>query len=260
MINRRTMLWALGAVAGSTAAGCSAASKPIQGWDDRFGADKAPGQKVSPRRLAALKPGRRGYVVVSRDGEPTEAAGGAAQTVGDEDSEHAFPVRISRARQDTEFPYRRRTPDGRIEHLGFAEDGTLHFGVVEDLEHEALTKYETPLPMIPAELNGGEPVTFEAELTVLDRSNPDRQKDRGSCEQTITYEADQRVICPPGRFNCLRIRSEYRAELTLATVRQTSVGWYAPGVGMVAEQRRERVRAFIINTDGRRRILLREKP
>lgn len=263
MINRRTILWTLGATAGSAITGCRAASKPIESWDDRFGPGNEPDQSVSPRLLLMLRPGRRPYVRVGENGELIESgdgAAGAAQAQSEGESDGGVVVRIERVRGETSFPYRLYTPNDRIEHLGFDEDGAILAGAVEDLEHEALTRYDPPLPMLPAGIEPGEPMTSRADLTVLDRSNPDRQKDRGSCERTITYEADQSVITPAGRFDCLRIRSEYEADLTLATVTQTSVAWYAPRVGMVAERYREQVKAFIINTDKQWRMLLREKP
>ena len=264
MIDRRTMLWTLGAMAGSVATGCKAVPKPVESWDDRFGPAEAPSRSFAPRILLALEPGRRQYLWVSEEGEETQDAGGsaaqAAESGDGEDGDASRSLRLERVADDPKYPYRLHTANGRIEHIGLGKEGSLIVGAVEDLEHEALTRYDPALPLIPADLKQDEPMTSKAKLTVLDRNNPDQERDSGSCEQTITYEADQRVITPAGQFDCLRLRTEYKAELTLATVNQTSRDWYAPRVGLVAKEHEERVRAFILNIDEQWRILLRERP
>lgn len=251
-------------MAGSIATGCKAVPKPVESWADRFGPAEPPSRSIAPRMLFALEPGRRQYLWISEEGgEPEDDGGGAARAAGnggEGDAEATRPVRLKRVDDDPEFPFRLHTANGRIEHIGLDKDGSLLIGAVEDLEHDALTRYDPALPRLPADLKQDEPMRFKAKLTVLDRNDTDRERDRGSCEQAITYEADQRVITPAGRFNCLRIRTEYKAELTLATVNQNTRDWYAPRVGLVAREHEERVRAFILNMDKEWRILLREKP
>jgi hypothetical protein len=204
---------------------------------------KPPSSMLSaPKLLLAATPGNWDYRLVEGTG------------AGNSVSIRFEPV------SDLAHPWRRHTSDQRIEHLGFDAQGNLLMGAVEDLKHQALTKYDPPLLVIPAAMKAGQSITVESNMTVLDRSDPRRKRDSGKCVKTIHYDADQAVNGPRGRTVCRRLSTVFRADLGLASVEATSQEWYAESIGLVAEKSEEKISALIFKMGGKRAIVLIDRP
>jgi len=155
-------------------------------------------------------------------------------------------IETTRAKGDEDFPFRRRLPRQRIEHVGVAADGSIIVGAVEDLSHHVITHFNPPMPLVPTGLKPDEPQTFESEMKIVSRDNPDRVTDTGTAKKTITYDADQRINRPEGDLQAHRIRSTYTATLKTAHVQMTTDSWYTPRAGLVAERESETVKALIL--------------
>jgi hypothetical protein len=160
---------------------------------------------------------------------------------------------------DPKFPVRRRTPDRRIEHLGYDAKGSLVLGAVEDLDHAAYTVYDPPLPLIPADMQPNSPMKFTCNMIVTDLKKPSVEKDRGSCVVTITADTLQPVTSPAGRYKCVRITSDYTAKLKLANIVTHTESWYAEDIGLIAEKSDETIKALFLSFGNHHTLLLRER-
>lgn len=215
------------------------AGDPPQRWTDRFA--PAPEAKApSAGKLVPLRPRRSAFTVTAGDGQGTPVE-----------------VRLEKV-DDPRYPYRRHTPGGRTAHLRQTEAGAIVVGAIEDERHNALTRYRTELPLIPADPERGEPIVTESKMVIYHLNDRDRVKDRGECTQKLVYHGPQRVTTPAGRFVAHRFSVVYRADLSLAQVKNTSRSWYAPGRGLIAQYADERISAFLLNEKTKRRMVLQE--
>ena len=154
----------------------------------------------------------------------------------------------------------RHAPDGRITHLTTDDAGNIIVPAVEDLDHDVITRYDPPLMLMPAALEPNTPIVIESSMTIVDRDDPERQVDEGTCRQMFVHDGDQVVLAPAGRFECHRIRMKYRAKLRFAEVTTQTVRHYAPDVGLIAEQTTEHVKALIVSWTKRQKMLLAAEP
>ncbi|MDP7348968.1 MAG: hypothetical protein QF735_12070, partial [Phycisphaeraceae bacterium] len=121
----------------------------------------------------------------------------------------------------------RHAPGGRITHLTVDAAGNIIVTAVEDLDHDVITRYDPPLMLMPAALEPNKPIIIESSMTIVDRDDPARQVDEGTCRQLFVHDGDQVVMAPAGRFDCHRIRMKYRAKLRFAEVTTQTVRHYA---------------------------------
>lgn len=162
---------------------------------------------------------------------------------------------------DQRVPLRRRRADGRVEHLGVADDGAVVLGAVEDPDDGVITRYEPPLTLVPADLPRDSPQVFEAEMTVRNLEPPHRVRGSGDATRTITYTGDDIIESPVGDFRARRIEASFRGEMSLATVTIDATEWYSPEVGLIREAVDERVRAALLfGRDRQRTITLENLP
>jgi hypothetical protein len=166
-------------------------------------------------------------------------------TAGDDVGE-VVSIDVTKAPGDDDFPYRRALPDQRIEHLGYAADGSIVVGAVEDLSHNVITTFDPPMPLVPVNLRPNEPQTFKSKMKIVSRKNPEQVTDTGEASKTITHDADQVVITPVGRFKAFRVHATYTAVLKTARVQTTEDSWYNPTLGLVADRDSETVTALIL--------------
>ena len=154
----------------------------------------------------------------------------------------------------------RHAPGGRITHLTTDDVGNIIVPAVEDLDHDVITRYDPPLLLMPAVLEPNTPIIIESSMTIVDRDDPARQVDEGTCRQMFVHDGDLVVIAPAGRFDCHRIRMKYRAKLRFADVTTQTVRHYAPDVGLIAEQTTEHVKAVIVSWTRRQKMMLATEP
>ncbi len=152
-------------------------------------------------------------------------------------------MRLSRTDSDQAFPWRLRLGD-RIDHLGQDDHGQIVIGRSEDLHHEALILFDPPLPLM-RNMQPGQQLSVRSKMTVLDRNDPTQVKDRGTCTLRMTYVAIQKIKTPAGFREAFALKRQFKASLSVATVTSNMDQWFAPGVGLIAEQSHETVKAFL---------------
>ncbi|MDX1565281.1 MAG: hypothetical protein R3236_07750 [Phycisphaeraceae bacterium] len=211
-------------------------------WDDRFGPEEPARPLPPPDQLYPLRSGHWSYQIHSRQGKPQPAS-----------------VKVVPAGDDPIFPFRRHTPDGRIEHIGKNLDGAWVIGATVDTKHQAKTVYTPPMVMVPGKLEPGRELKLKCKMVVQDAKNPNLIRDRGHCTRTMRCDAIQWVHTPAGRFRCYRIRTSLEAKLGLASVRTTSTLWYSVGFGPVAAHHHERVQtAILLGWESHQRLMLKD--
>ena len=124
-------------------------------------------------------------------------------------------------------------------HLG--PSGDLLVGRSTENADAVFTIFEPELIAMPASITAGRPHRQECSMVVHPIAHPDRVKAKGTATQTITYEANQSVRTPAGLFACRRVLTIFEASLGAAKVHVETRSWYAPGVGLVAEESHEQV-------------------
>ncbi|MDH3583138.1 MAG: hypothetical protein OER86_02870 [Phycisphaerae bacterium] len=217
-----------------------AAHTPGQAAEEARGRDQPVAAPPSPAHLFPLAAGQWAYRVKSSDRD--QPARGV--------------IRLHRVHDDPAFPWRRRTVDGRTEHLGTGADGAILVRSVEEPAWDSHTVYDPPLPLVPGDLTPGNQTVRQARMTVYSLKNPRKTKNRGTCRVVITAAAARPLRVGSRTYSAIRIHIEYRAKLRLASVKSTCSSSYAPGVGLVAEESEEIVRALVIGWTIRQKLEL----
>jgi hypothetical protein len=137
------------------------------------------------------------------------------------------------------------------------EDGNVLMTAHIDHQQNALTHFEPPLLLWPAELRPNETVTGESGMRVVDSRNPRKLRETGRATRTIAYIGNQRLKTPYGEYVAQRLESRVIADLRLADADERTVRFIVPGVGVVAEQTIEEVKILgAFTTTTRRSIIL----
>ncbi|QNN21076.1 hypothetical protein HED60_01920 [Planctomycetales bacterium ZRK34] len=164
-------------------------------------------------------------------------------------------IDVTKVNDDADFPYRRALPGDRIEHVGYAADGSIIVGAVEDLSHNVITYFDPPMPLLPVNLKPDEPQSFKSKMKIVSRKNPQMVTDTGEASKTITHDADQTVVTPVGKFKAYRVHATYTAVLKTARVQTAEDAWYNPKLGLVAERDSETVTALILQWTNKKTII-----
>lgn len=130
---------------------------------------------------------------------------------------------------------------GSVLHLALTDTGDVVLEKQIEAADGVTTTFTPPMIILPASLAPGQ--TFEqafAMRSVL-TDRPDRERGSGPATQTTTLAAWERIATPAGEHLAARIEAVLRAKLGPASVTSTSTTWYAPGLGILAETRREEV-------------------
>lgn len=187
-----------------------------------------------------------------------EALRQVTQRRADPDQPFRFEVLKSVQRADgsgwTEQPRRSQTL-----HLQWLDGELLLSRTIEPGDNVA-TEFEPALVVLPRRLEPGRPFEQHARIVVRPLDRPDRVKAEGEAQQDTTYEADERLRLPAGDVLAHRVRQVLRMKLGPADITSTSVTWYAPGHGSVAETREEVVRVMGIITRRDVQSWVREAP
>jgi len=154
-------------------------------------------------------------------------------------------VRVWRDAEDKQFPWRRKMPGGRIEHLKIDASGGVSVGAVEEPAHNARTVYRPALPISAPGLKIGRPSRFEGRVTVYRLDRPQQVRDRGTYAAVLERDADRALSVRSRPIRCRTIRSMLEIELGMATVRARTTDWVTPSGLMVAEESTETVKALL---------------
>jgi hypothetical protein len=143
--------------------------------------------------------------------------------------------------------------------LTLGSDGSLVMPSTISHEDAAVTTFDPPLVLAPPRLVAGAPFNSASEMRVVDGGALHRVRQEGRAERSIIVEGVQRVRTPLGDFTALRVRVQFSATLQLATARDVVILYVAPGVGVIAEEREERIRALGFVNRSRRTTMVREQ-
>ena len=132
--------------------------------------------------------------------------------------------------------------NARTEFLRLDEGGSVVMTAVIDVANKALTRFDPPLVVMPAQLQPGEVFASEASMRVLDAQNPSKEKERGSARRTVEYVGDRVLRTPFGEVHCHQLRVMFKADLRLADAETRSTLYIAREYGLVAEQWSESIK------------------
>lgn len=143
-----------------------------------------------------------------------------------------------------------------IEYWGM-DDGNLVLPVVIDYEDRAISVFDPPLILVYEQMPHGEQWRQEVQMQVLDTRDPSRVVQQGTARRTIEYIHDQMIHTPLGERLAHRLAIHFHVTLDTTSIERTSTLFIVPGVGLIGEEARERVRVTnLIDRDQRQTIVL----
>jgi hypothetical protein len=148
----------------------------------------------------------------------------------------------------------------RTEFLRFNDNGDLVVTAIIDHKENAISHFDPPLLVMPAELFADQSRKHEVAMRVVDANDPKKVRESGRASRTITYIANQRVRTHDGDFDAKRIESRFQADLKLADVDELTVMFVRPGAGIIAEQSTEQVKILGAFGNTTKRTIVRVKP
>lgn len=151
--------------------------------------------------------------------------------------------------------------DRRIQYWVVDKDGSLLLAAVVEHDEQAVSIFDPPLMIAPAQLAAGESHTAESKMRVVDSKNPRHQRERGTGVNTIEYVGDERVETPLGNLIAKRLKTRFEAKLGLATAVHENTIWVVADIGVIAEESTQQITALgLFNKSSNRRIVLIETP
>jgi len=160
--------------------------------------------------------------------------------------EHKGTDRTFERRDTTKFgaSVKEELSGARIEYLRRDEAGNVVLTAVIDHANNALSLFEPPLVVMPAELPRGKPFEARTAMRVVDSRIQSKEKERGSAVRTVEYIGKRLLNTPIGEIECVQLRISFTADLRMADAETLTMLYVAPEYGVVAEQWSEVVKVF----------------
>ncbi|MFW5652960.1 MAG: hypothetical protein ACOC0P_02850 [Planctomycetota bacterium] len=175
----------------------------------------------------------------------------------DESSADVTPSHTPQYKKSPDSPSPVALPDRSHEIIEWIDDerarifkvddgGRLLVTASIDVQHDAITFFDPPLPLLTPSQEWNRPATVSVTARVEDRSRPGRVIDRGTGEFTSTLIGVQtvRLATASDLLETVRLETSLSLDLGRADVSSQSIAWLAPGIGPVARDDRERVRVL----------------
>ena len=156
--------------------------------------------------------------------------------------------------------FRHARLDQHVERLRRDARGNLMLTRFEDVANDMIIRFDKPLTLIRATMQPGEKIVSRSPITVFDRADPTEVDNTGTCRFTVTYDAEQTLRVPAGRFQVRRFKVECEADVGAGGFTSTAYYYFADGVGLIAETYVQSVSFFIFSRDFRRAIVRLEPP
>lgn len=131
----------------------------------------------------------------------------------------------------------------RVDYWASDGVGNVQLKAVFDVEDGTISHFDPPLT-VPADLVPGAPHREQVAMRVVDARNPKKQKAAGTATRTIEYVDNQRIRIEGRDVVAQRLVSHLKCDLGMATAEISTTYYIVPGVGLVAEQSRERIRVL----------------
>jgi hypothetical protein len=122
-------------------------------------------------------------------------------------------------------------------------DGSVALARTDEAAERVFTLFEPAMVVLPAGLVPGARREQTLRMTVYPAGNPGTPQSTGEARHTVEYMGDVRVRTPAGEFDARHLRTSLRVTLGPAEVSVDDDLWYADGVGLLAEDSRELVKA-----------------
>ena len=152
--------------------------------------------------------------------------------------------------------WQRAQQEVRVERFERDAQGNLRLIQLEDVENNLIIRFTDPPIVFETKMRPLRAITSRSPIEVFRRSRPDRRIETGTARLTITYDADQTLETPAGRFDCHRLIVECEAEFGLGSLEVYSTMYHADGVGLVAEHYTEEGRVLIFGHEVTRTLVL----
>lgn len=137
-----------------------------------------------------------------------------------------------------------------------ASDYLLHAMIEHD--ENALTLFEPPLLLLPAMLTPGAPVLAESSMRVVRADDPRRMRERGTGRQSITYVGRRLIETPHERTETHYFEVEFRADLRLADVVETTLIHGTMSGALVVEESSQSISILGLPADDHSVLLIRQ--
>jgi hypothetical protein len=184
---------------------------------------------VEPSRLRHLEPGTWRYRVLA----------GA-------DRGHVQTVRVERVAADApDAAWRVVSGGGEIQELRVTTEHEVVKLSQTDLQSDRIVVYRPGLVLDPG-MRVGQSKTVKRRLSTHKAKRPDEVEYDGELEYTVGYIGMYRVTTPAGRFDARLLEHHYSMKIGPATATHHSYGFYADGVGNVADVSEESVKALLV--------------
>jgi hypothetical protein len=196
---------------------------------------------VAAESLYPVEPGEVLYEVLPRSEgeEPARIMVSAKRT-----NEFEADLAVARGEERTEF-------------LAVRDDGVIVMTASIEHAKNALTLFDPPLEIAPAELEPGDPFEAESSMRVVDAKDRKSQRESGTATRTIEYVSDERIETALGEFRAARVEVTFKADLQLADAETHEIYWVVADRGVIAQRRSETVRVFGLGGEPKRRTLVR---
>ncbi len=128
----------------------------------------------------------------------------------------------------------------REQFLAVREDGAVV--LAEEINHAEGVEvvFTPPLVVLPTRIEDQARTTHEGRMTVHPLGDRSRTRAKGTVKNTVVCGGAVRVRTPAGEFDAWRLTSVMDADLSPSRVHNETDLWLVPGLGMIAERRRER--------------------
>ena len=148
----------------------------------------------------------------------------------------ATPVRITTTASNDHGASVAREFSGESTEFLSAGPGGIDLHAVLSPGDAALSRFATPLRLLPPSLAAGSEHRSSAAMEVVDSSDPRRRKDRGTGERVARYARDVEVTVGGRTYRARVLDSTFTARLGSATATRTTELLVVPGLGPVAER------------------------
>lgn len=128
----------------------------------------------------------------------------------------------------------------RVQKLRIREDGAVV--LIEEINHAEGVEvvFDPPLVVLPARIEPGAETASEGRMTVHPIGDRSRVRAKGPMKESSRCEGAVRVQTSAGEFAAWKLVSTLNADLGPSKVLNETELWLVPGVGLVAERRREK--------------------
>jgi len=204
-------------------------------------ADASTDQKALAADVFAMQPGTEHFTIRDENGQEA----GRLTITNEATTEHGAT-------------FARREDSGRTQFVRADEQGNIVMTAVLEPDDHAISLFDPPLVIAPANLTSDAPQTSKAAMRVVDSKDPKKERENGTATRTIRLLGQKKVRTPMGEFTALKIGIDFSADLKLAKATDHTIIFVVPGRGIVAEVSQENVKVLGAFGKSKHRTIVRQ--